>query len=80
MEDDVDFFVRRATTELMVALYKLGYRTVPVGAMMRIIGVEDEHAAEHDDQMIRLDDDFAKYLQIVLDGMNEDTGGDHILH
>lgn len=80
MEDDIDFFVRRNTTELMIALFKLGYRTIPVGAMMRIIGVEDEFAAEHDDQVIHLDDEFAKYLQIILDGMDADTSGDHILH
>lgn len=80
MQDDMDFFVRRSTTELMLALFKLGYQTVPVGAMMRIIGVDDEYAAEHDDQIISLDEDFAKYLQTVLDGMNADTTGNHILH
>ena len=80
MEDELDFFVRRSTTELMLALYNIGYRTVPVGAMMRIIGVDDEYAAEYDDKVVRLDEDFAKYLQIVLESMVEDTDGDHILH
>jgi hypothetical protein len=48
--------------------------------MMRIIGVDDEYAAEYDDKVVRLDEDFAKYLQIVLESMVEDTDGDHILH
>lgn len=80
MEEEIDFFVRQTTTEVMLALYKLGYTEIHVGGMMRIIGVSDEFAATHDDQRIVIDEVFAKYLQSVLDGMRADISGNHILH
>jgi hypothetical protein len=49
--------------DVCAVLYANGYRTVPMGAMMRLIGVADEHAAEHDNNVFELDDEFAQVLQ-----------------
>lgn len=49
--------------DLCTVLYNNGYRAVPLGAMMRIIGVADEYAAEHDHEVFELDEEFKKILE-----------------
>jgi hypothetical protein len=49
--------------ELCTVLYAHGYREVPMGAMMRMIGVNDTHAAEHDGAVFYLDEDFERVLE-----------------
>lgn len=49
--------------ELCEVLYHKGYRTVPLGAMMRIIGVDDESASIYDDEIFFLDQDFERILK-----------------
>jgi hypothetical protein len=39
-------------------LYKHGFQTVSLGAVMRLVGVEQEIAAQHDEEQFVLDDDF----------------------
>lgn len=49
--------------DVCAVLYANGYRAVPMGAMMRLIGVADEHAAQHDNNMFELDDEFVQVMQ-----------------
>ena len=79
-DDEIDFFVRRGTTELMLTLYKLGYRKVHVGGMMRLLGVDDDYAAEHDHERVSIDAEFAKYLQMLVDGLDKPDHDGHVLH
>lgn len=55
--------LRDLIVDLCEVLYQRGYRTVPVGAVMRIIGVSAENAAKHDNDMFNLDQDFEKLLK-----------------
>ena len=51
-------------------LYKRGYRTVPIGAIMRLIGVDEVRASEHDNEIFSLDNDFELMLQAKQEEQN----------
>ena len=49
--------------DLCKTLYLHGYREVRLGALMRVIGIEEEIAIEHDDEFFRLDGEFEELIQ-----------------
>jgi hypothetical protein len=53
--------------EIMMILHKNNIRQVNVGAMMRLLGVANERAAESDDDYMQLDEEFAKYIKNMVD-------------
>lgn len=61
-DDDVDVVVREIMIEIMAVLWSHGFTEIPAGALMRLMGVDKEHARKHDDEFIVLDDNFAKTL------------------
>ena len=64
-EDDqtIDLKVKNLMFDLMLVLYSYGITEVNVGALMRMLGVRAEVAAEHDDEAVELTDEFAKYVK-----------------
>jgi hypothetical protein len=44
-------------------MYSRGYRAVPVGAIMRLIGVNDETAAQHDNELYELGEEFEQLVK-----------------
>ena len=58
-------FVRTVMLEVMAVLYANGQRQLHVGAMMRLIGVDEERAAEHDAERIDIDESFAELANDV---------------
>lgn len=48
--------------ELMVVLYENGIREIHMGAMMRLLGVHDVIAADHDHEIMELDENFATMI------------------
>ena len=63
LEDDLDIKVKNLMFDLMLVLYSYGITEVNVGALMRILGVREEKAREHDDEAVELTDEFAKYVK-----------------
>ena len=60
-------YVRTVMMEVMAVLYANGQKSVHVGALMRLLGVPETQAAEHDDERIEIDENFdeiAKELNI----------------
>ena len=51
-------YVRTVMMEVMAVLYANGQKTVHVGALMRLLGVPESSAAEHDDERIDIDENF----------------------
>ena len=49
--------------EVMAVLYSNGQRSVNVGALMRLLGVPDSQASEHDDERIDMDDQFQELVK-----------------
>jgi hypothetical protein len=68
--------VRAIMYELMMVLYHHGIREIHVGGLMRVMGVDPQQAAQHDDEMVILDDKFAKYV----DEITEPRPSDQTLH
>jgi hypothetical protein len=62
-EEELDQRVKTLMFDLMLVLYTHGITEVNVGAMMRVLGVSGEVAAEHDDEAVELTDEFAKYVK-----------------
>jgi hypothetical protein len=60
--EDTDEIVREIMFEIMAVLWSHGFTEVPTGALMRLMGVDKEHARKHDDEFIVLDDNFAKII------------------
>jgi hypothetical protein len=58
-------YVRTVMLEVMAVLYANGQRQLHVGAMMRLIGVDEDRAAEHDGDRIDIDESFAELANDV---------------
>ena len=73
---NVDQAIRLAILNLCVILHDCGISEVHVGGLMRILGVEDEHAQAHDDERLIIDDNFIKYVEQI----NQPRSIDQVLH
>ena len=62
-ETTQDEVIRIATMHLMLVLYREGITKIHMGGLMRVLGVPNETAAEHDNEEVTMDDDFAKYVE-----------------
>jgi len=68
--DPLEDAVQDLIIDLCEILYKRGYRAVPIGAIMRLIGVDESRAAEHDNELFTLDNDFELLLQAKQEEQN----------
>jgi hypothetical protein len=55
--------VRQLMLEVMAVLHSNGHKELHVGAMMRLIGVDEETAVQHDDERININDSFAELAE-----------------
>ena len=78
MLDDIelDQNVRMAILNLMLVLYDCGITEVHIGGIMRVMGIPDAKAQQHDDERLLLDEDFVKYVGQI----NEPRPADQTLH
>ena len=68
--------LRLSILNLMLVLYDCGIKEIHLGGLMRILGVSNEAAAAYDDQLVEVDEDFAKYVEAI----NEPRPTDQTLH
>jgi hypothetical protein len=68
--------LRLSILNLMLVLYDCGIEEIHLGGLMRILGVSNEVAATYDDQLVEVDEDFAKYVEAI----NEPRPTDQTLH
>ena len=73
---EIDQAVRLAILNLCVVLYDRGITEVHVGGIMRILGVPDDRAQQHDDERMVLDTEFVKYVEQI----NQPRPADQVLH
>lgn len=78
MLDDIelDQTIRLAILNLMVVLYDCGIEEVHIGGVMRILGVANEKAQQHDNERLILNEEFVKYVEQI----NEPRPVDQRLH
>lgn len=58
--------VRSIMLEIGAILYVNGHTALHIGAMMRLIGVDNEIASQYDKEQIELDDTFVKQIASEL--------------
>ena len=54
--------IQTVMLEVMAVLYDNNINLVHMGAMMRLLGVDDSKASEHDSEVIELDEKFGTML------------------
>jgi hypothetical protein len=59
-DDPIYEYAKTVMFQLMTVLYINGRTEAHVGAIMRLLGVDEEHARLHDDERIELDENFAR--------------------
>lgn len=64
--------VRVLMYEIMMVLYRHGITEVHVGGLMRVLGVHEDSAQQHDDELVILDDKFAKYVEEITEPRSSD--------
>ena len=57
--------IKTIMLDVMAVLYDNGIKHVHMGAMMRLLGVDDVKASEHDNEMIELDEKFGAMLTLL---------------
>ena len=62
-DDQLEHHIRELIIDLCAVLYDRGYEMVPVGAMMRLVGVGDDRARNHDQEFFALDEGFQELLE-----------------
>ena len=60
--DTIHENIKDTMVDIMAVLYERGIRRIHMGAMMRLLGVDDTKASEHDDEYIELDEKFEEML------------------
>ena len=61
-EDQLQKRIKAIMMDLMIVLYDHGIKEAHMGAMMRLLGVDDESAAKHDDESVVLDENFGEMI------------------
>ena len=62
-DDQLESHIRELVIDLCEVMYRNGYDMVPIGAMMRLVGVGDDRAQLHDSHYFALDDEFLAILE-----------------
>lgn len=61
-EDDEDILSREDIQEIVLAvcgvLFDFGIKEIHIGGLMRVVGVEEEKAQQHDNERMILDQEF----------------------
>ena len=73
---ELDQSIRLSILNLMVVLYDCGITEVHIGGVMRIMGVSDRMAQQHDNERLVLDEEFVKYVEQI----NTPRPVDQLLH
>jgi hypothetical protein len=66
--------------EVMGVLYGNNITLVHMGAMMRLLGVPDSKAAEHDNEMLELDEKFGTMLMELNKSTPKEVPKDATIH
>ena len=75
-EFELEAHVRSLITDIMVVMYEHGVREVHMGGMMRMLGIDNDTATAHDNEVVILSEEFAKYVKQI----NEPRPIDQTLH
>ena len=72
--------IQSVMLEVMGVLYGNNITLVHMGAMMRLLGVPDAKAAQHDNEMLKLDEQFGTMLQELNKSIPKQVPKDATIH
>lgn len=72
--------IQSVMLEVMGVLYDNNITLVHMGAMMRLLGVPDSKAAEHDNEMLELDEKFGAILLELNKNTSKEVPRDATIH
>jgi hypothetical protein len=72
--------IQSVMLEVMGVLYGNNITLVHIGAMMRLLGVPDAKAAEHDNEMLELDEKFGAMLMQLNKSTTKEVPKDATIH
>ncbi len=72
MLDHLEETVRRFILDVCAVMYNYGFAEVRVGDIMRLMGVPDDKAGEHDNELIILDESFEKVIESYTQESKQD--------
>lgn len=61
-EEQLQTRIKEIMVDIMIVLYEHGIKEAHMGAMMRLLGVDDESAANHDHESVVLDEKFGEMI------------------
>jgi hypothetical protein len=67
MLDDIKLeeSIRLTILNLMVVLHDCGIKEIHLGGLMRILGIANDKASMHDNELVQIDDNFVKYVEEI---------------
>jgi len=72
-DQDLNAIVKDAIYGLLLNLYEYGMDEVHLGGLLRILGVGNEIAAKYDEEVVILDEEFAKYVRDLTNNKNNSS-------
>ena len=66
-KDELTQEVQTIIMEILMVMYRHGITEIHMGAILRLMGVDEERAKESDAERMYLDAKFAKYMERMLD-------------
>jgi hypothetical protein len=76
MLDHLEETVRRFILDVCAVMYNYGFAEVRVGDIMRLMGVPDDKAGEHDNELIILDETFERVIESYTQETKKDYSQD----
>jgi len=61
-EDQLQKRIKEIMIDIMIVLYEHGIKEAHMGAMMRLLGVDEASAANHDGESVVLDEKFGELI------------------
>lgn len=62
-QEELEQAIQDFILDVCEVMHRRGYESAPVGAIMRLVGVPESTAREHDDEEFVLGEDFERLMQ-----------------
>lgn len=82
VDELIQAYAKNFMLEIMAVLWINGQRELHVGAMMRLMGIQDEIASLHDHERVPIDDNIGRLIEntAMAQAMFPDTAKNPTIH
>ncbi len=72
--------VRKLVTSICAILYHHGITEIHVGGLMRVVGIDEESASQHDDEIMVLGPEFESDMQEISESIDLEIPAGATIH